>query len=77
MTVSYNFFLPYHSVDLKCESNLEQAGCSLYGDFLNLAVSRRVYDINPSSTVFTVRTATYLNIKVFYFAPHIVLMDLV
>jgi hypothetical protein len=45
--------------------------------FLNFAVTERVYDINPSSTVVTVRTAAFFNIKVFYFAPYIVLMDLV
>jgi len=48
------------------------------GDFFfNLAVTRRVYYINHSSTVATVPTATCFNNKVFYFAPHIVLMDLV
>ena len=45
--------------------------------FFNLAVTRRVYDIIPSSTVVTLRSATCFNSKVFYFAPHIVLKVLV
>jgi hypothetical protein len=57
-------------------ANWSKLAVAYMGIFLNLAVNRRVH-INPSSTVVTVHTATYLNSKAFYFAPHFLLMDLV